>query len=155
MNISLYNPSPFNFLLSLILSLLCIFIHELGHAFFVKINGGKVKNIQLGIGGEIFSIGIFSINRVFFIGGLCSWEWGNQQVSNFQKFFVYIGGVLFNGLFIGALFLFRILFNVESIYIGYLNFINFLLIILCLIPIYYSKDLPSDGKQLIDLLKKS
>lgn len=68
---------------------------------------------------------------------------------------MHIGGILFNALFIGFLFVIRIFFNVESVYIGYLNFINSLLIIFCLIPMYYSANVPSDGKQLLDLFRKN
>ncbi|MCI1590469.1 site-2 protease family protein [Heyndrickxia oleronia] len=149
------NVSLVSLLSGLILYPLSTFIHELGHAFFVKLNGGIVKGIQIGIGPKVFQIGKFSINRLFFIGGLCSYEWTNQHVNNIQKFSVHIGGILFNALFIGFLFVIRIFFNVESVYIGYLNFINSLLIILCLIPMYYSANVPSDGQQLLDLFRKN
>ncbi|MCM3741556.1 M50 family metallopeptidase [Oceanobacillus luteolus] len=42
-----------------------VFIHELGHAFFVKIYGGTIQKIEIGIGEHLFRIGKVQIKNNF------------------------------------------------------------------------------------------
>lgn len=39
-------------------------IHELGHAFFVKIYGGEIKGIGFGEGNKIFTFRNFSSEKI-------------------------------------------------------------------------------------------
>lgn len=130
---------------------ICILVHELGHAFFITLWGWKVTNIQVGWGDTLIKIGKLSVNKMFFIGGLCSYE-RPDHVSKIKKAFVHLGGVFFNALFIGVLYWLSFFFKTE--YIGYLNFMNSLLILICLIPCNDPRGYPSDGKQFLRLLRK-
>ncbi|MBM7646206.1 membrane-associated protease RseP (regulator of RpoE activity) [Scopulibacillus daqui] len=141
-----------NFIIILLLLPLTSLIHELGHAFFGKMFGGKVVEISLGYGPSLFKLGIFNINKFYFFWGYCRVILpDNNRIS---KFLFHIGGVLFNFLFLFFLYVLRVVFNVHSDYIGNLNIINFVMIMTCLIPINYFDNTPSDGKRLLEIIKK-
>lgn len=139
---------------------ICTFIHELGHALFVKLIGGKVIQVEIGAGPVLFQIGSVAFKKMFFAGGYCSFEWPNDKtVSKFEKFLVFFGGVAMNALFIVILYFLRVHFHIKSDIIGHLNFINFFMIILCLVPfklsIQNNRQIISDGKRIFELFSKN
>lgn len=70
---------------------ICTFIHELGHALFVKLFGGKVIQVEIGTGPVLFQIGSVAFKRMFFLGGFCIFEWPNgKKVSKFEEFLVFL-----------------------------------------------------------------
>lgn len=131
---------------------ICTMVHELGHAFFIKLWGWKVKKIQIGWGDTLISIGRLSINKIFFISGATSYE-RPDKVSKTKWAIVLLGGVIFNGFFIGVLYLVSLFFKTE--YIGIMNFLSCLYILWCLIPYTDLQGRSSDGKQLLSLLRST
>lgn len=139
---------------------ICTFIHELGHALFVKLFGGKVIQVEIGTGPVLFQIGSVAFKRMFFVGGFCIFEWPNgKKVSKFEEFLVFFGGVAMNALLIVILYFLRVHFHIKSDIIGHLNFINFFMIILCLVPfklsIQNNRQIISDGKRIFELFSKN
>ena len=47
-----------------------MFIHELGHAFFVKLFGGIILKMEIGIGEPLFNIGKIQVNKFFYYGNV-------------------------------------------------------------------------------------
>lgn len=97
---------------------------------------------------------------MFFVGGFCIFEWPNgKKVSKFEEFLVFFGGVAMNALFIVILYFLRVHFHIKSDIIGHLNFINFFMIILCLVPfklsIQNNRQIISDGKRIFELFSKN
>ena len=44
-------------------------IHESGHAFFIKLFGGKIKEFAIGNGETLWKVKAFSIKKAYFAGG--------------------------------------------------------------------------------------
>lgn len=132
-----------------------IFIHECGHAFFVKVFGGDIKNIHIGIGEPLFKRGNIIINKYFFMFGLAEFESTSLKINNkFTQFLIGIGGVLFNVI---SLVIVILIFNLydpghflKGYYIGFTSF----LIFSALIPVTYPHGYDSDGKLIMKLFKK-
>jgi len=131
-----------------------IFIHEVGHAFFIKMFGGKMKRIQVGYGSPAFEFGKIVVNKYFFIFGAAEFDERTLKIKNkLSAFFIYFGGVLFNIIF---LVLAIIAFNTHdpgSIYKGYYIGFTVTLIISALIPMTYPDGSFSDGKHIFKIFK--
>lgn len=82
-----------------ILETIIVLIHELGHAFFNFIFGGKTKKIVIGKGKRLFNIGILEIRHWYFYSGQCSMK-RPENDSKPLKIIMILGGVLFQ-LFTG------------------------------------------------------
>lgn len=149
----------FNFpdFLSLLLSLMFIypivsFIHEMGHAFFAWIFGGKFT-FSLGRGREIFKKGPFSLNIMYFLDSYC--EYANLRWNNrFTHFLVHAGGIIFN---LGTVFLLNVMIAkgiLDHRYI-YLRFSHFSvwLATFALVPVDYGKGNYSDGLAIYHVLR--
>lgn len=138
-----------------IFSPLNIFIHELGHAFFIKIFGGKLKKIYIGTGEPLFDIGKIVVNKYFFLFGLADYDSSSLSINNrLSSFFIAIGGVLFNLI---TLFIVILAFNsydpgnfLKGYYIGF----TCMLIISAIVPITYPDGSYSDGKHIMRLFIK-
>lgn len=62
--------SPFN-----------LIIHELGHAFFIKLLGGKINKIHIGVGGPLINLKGFSFNKYFFILGYVDFDYSTVIIA--------------------------------------------------------------------------
>lgn len=125
---------------------------------FVKLIGGKVTRIDIGTGPIFFQIGLFHIKMLPF-AGFCGFQWpSDRTVNKFEQFLVLIGGVVMNALFAVILYFVSIHFHIKLSNIGYLIQINLIMIVVNLFPFRFSigdlKHFPSDGKQILDLLRE-
>lgn len=122
-------PSIFSKALPIILSFaglgLLITVHEFGHFFFCKIFGVHTPTFSIGFGPEIFDrkigqtrfrLAIIPFGGYVEIAGMAEVGQGAQEHANasgddsfaskwyWQKFFILVGGILFNLLFAYAVF---------------------------------------------------
>lgn len=105
-------------IISIIMFLFLILIHEFGHFIIAKKSGIKVNEFAIGMGPKIFSKQkgetLYSVN-LFPIGGYCAME-GEDDESNdersfdkapaYKRFFTILAGPLINLIFAGLLFSF-------------------------------------------------
>lgn len=92
----------------LLLFLLALLVHELGHIMFIKLFNIKINNFNLTLYG-----GILKLDEKKYI-----------SLNNYKKFLIYIGGILFNLIFFilfknnifGKYNLLLLLFNLLFIY---------------------------------------
>ncbi|MCM3356594.1 site-2 protease family protein [Psychrobacillus sp. FSL K6-4046] len=128
-------------------------IHELGHAFFLKLFGGAVKEFAIGNGNVLWKKNVFFIKTAYFAGGRVVPE-NIEILSKNKKMFFYLGGVLFNLLSALTLhFLTGYEFFVFRNYLDSFIFVSYLNVIINLIPLVTVIG-PTDGKQIIDLSRK-
>lgn len=132
-----------------------VLIHEYGHAFFVKIFGGRVTNIEVGIGEPLFRVGHVQVNKQFFIFGMCRYE-GTPEISKsrLKLSFIAVGDVLFNAVTITLLILIKVYTDHNHFLNGYYFGVTGMLILSALFPMTYSTGLYSDGKWLVTIWKK-
>ncbi|WP_440895355.1 site-2 protease family protein [Amphibacillus sp. Q70] len=129
-----------------------ILIHECGHAFFVKLFGGKIRNISIGTGEPKLTWGKIIINKYFFLFGLADFDRRTLKVDHkFAIFLIFLGGALFN---IITLIVVILIFNqydpghfLKGYYIGF----TITLIVSALVPMTYPHGYDSDGKHIIRL----
>ncbi|MFJ8528446.1 hypothetical protein [Bacillus sp. NPDC094106] len=90
-----------------------VFIHEIGHAFFVFITGNQITAIKIG-GNKAF----FAIGKLQFLtgtGGRCEFKIVDSKKRNYMmRNLISIGGVLFT-----------LTMAIVLIGTGYFNFIHF------------------------------
>lgn len=105
-------------IISIIMFLFLILIHEFGHFIIAKKSGIKVNEFAIGMGPKIFSKQkgetLYSVN-LFPIGGYCAME-GEDDESNdersfdkapaYKRFFTILAGPLINLIFAGLIFSF-------------------------------------------------
>lgn len=141
---------------------LIFLIHELGHAFFVKIFGGQVTKITLGLlGKRILSVGIFQVNLWYFLGGKA--EHRNLKIGNkFARGIILIGGLIFNivsiilinklGSLYNPKFMYTmvndLLFNIMRAFVTY----SIIIVIINALPIKLFS-MNTDGRQLYQLIR--
>ncbi|MFD1608491.1 site-2 protease family protein [Oceanobacillus luteolus] len=130
-----------------------VFIHELGHAFFVKIYGGTIQKIEIGIGEHLFRIGKVQINKQFFIMGLCRYDIDSSNLNKFRLAFIALGGVIFNLMTILLLIAIKLYTDHHHFLDGYFFGFTGVLILSALIPVTYPTGYDSDGRWLINILK--
>ena len=137
-------------------------IHELGHAFFVKIFGGKVTKIQFGwFGKKICSIGIFEINQGYFLGARIT----HSDLKLKNKLTVIItlmGGIIFNIVSVVIIDRLAFLYNPHymnsisydpvCIYIREFVKISISVIIVNALPVKFFKR-NTDGRQIYQMLR--
>lgn len=140
-----------------ILALLFIFplvalIHEMGHAFFILLFGGKVR-LALGRGKRLFKIGIVSVHQIYFLDSFIKYtklKWANR----FTRFCVHAGGVLFN---IGSVFLLNSLVHQgilnEHIFFYQFAYFSVWLATFSLLPVNYGDGKYSDGVAMYYVLR--
>ncbi|CAM3989706.1 hypothetical protein [Lederbergia lenta] len=127
-------------------------IHSLGHLFFAKLFGGKIK-LALGRGKTLLSYGIFELRLVYFFDSECHYQ--QLKINNkWTHCLVHAGGIIFNILAI-------VLVN-SSIYLGILpkhlffyQFVYFSVyyIFFSLLPIQYGENHFSDGKSIVTIIR--
>ena len=69
-----------------------VLIHELGHALAIKLLGGKVTALHVGVGKTIFKWGVFEL-KANPIGGLCQ-EQFDSTPNKAGQIFMYASGVM-------------------------------------------------------------
>lgn len=127
-------------------------IHALGHLFFAKIFGGKIK-LYLGKGKPLFRLGILEIRLLYFFDSECHYQ--QLKINNkLSHFLVHAGGIIFNLI---AIFLVN-----SAIYAGFLfkhiffyQFVYFSVyyIFFALLPIKYGKNHYSDGMSILTIIR--
>lgn len=147
-----------DFLFNFIVITLLIFpfialIHESGHAFFLKLFGGKVKEFSIGNGDVLWRKNVFHIKKVYFAGGRVAAE--NFGIfSRNQRVAFLFGGVLFN--FLSALALHLMTGYEFFVFRNYLDsfiFVSYLNVVVNLIPLNTVVG-ETDGKQIVNLYSK-
>lgn len=134
--------SPFN-----------LIIHELGHAFFIKLLGGKINRIHIGVGDSLINLKGFSFNKYFFILGYVDFDYSTVKIKNkIGDFFIIFGGVLFNIISLIIIISIFNAYNPNSFLKGYYIGFTITLIISALIPVTYPNGYDSDGKNIFKLL---
>ena len=137
----------------LVLPLISI-LHEGGHVFFAWLMGGKNIKVSVGTGKPIFNWGMLEIRKYYFWYGLCTFEnlrW-NRKWSNFLIFF---GGSLFNLLGV-----FTVMILVEenlistNMFTYQFTYFSLYYVFFALLPMPYPDGNYSDGKIILDLLRK-
>ena len=146
--------SPFWTLYSLFVAFpVSMFIHELGHAFFVRVFGGKVTGIGFGYHNEhiLFRWGKFYVSRDRLFEGRTYWEFEGMTVG--QRLFISMGGILFNVITASALWGFG---NpaYADFYRGIIIFSYFIALI-ALLPTTYKDGIDSDGLAAWKLIRRS
>lgn len=130
-----------------------ILIHELGHAVFVVLVGGKVKEVSIGRGEEAFRFGKFVLYKSDWWTGFCAWE-DIDSLAEYKQLLIYMGGIIFN------------LATATTVWIlgdaqyadWYRSFIvaSYFMAVLNVLPIYYKNlNLKSDGLQCLELIKST
>ncbi|ALS78769.1 site-2 protease family protein [Planococcus kocurii] len=147
-----------NFLVNFIIIGLFIFpfvafIHETGHAFFLKLFGGKINEFSIGNGKILWKKNNFNIRNAYFAGGRVVPNTINWM-STTQKSFFFLGGVLFN--LISALVLDVTTGYELGVFRHYLDsfiFVSYLNVFINLVPLTTIFG-DTDGKKLVELYKR-
>ncbi|WP_053360657.1 hypothetical protein [Bacillus sp. FJAT-27251] len=127
-------------------------VHTLGHAFFVRVFGGKFK-VEIGRGKVIFQRESFTIHRMYFLDSYVDYtplKWSNH----ITHFFVHAGGVVFN---LGTTFLLNYLIangylEPKSIFERY-SYFSIWFATFALLPVEYGKGRYSDGLAMYLILR--
>lgn len=136
----------------LVLLPLVLIIHELGHAFFVKIFGGKITNVVLGTGKRVLEIGIFRLN-LFYCAGAGVFYREIKKDTKFTRILIILGGVIFNGATILIISLMGDVFLSENYLLMRIYVISWVALIYNLVPMRLLTGMNSDGKQLIQIIR--
>ena len=105
-------------IISIIMFLFLILIHEFGHFIIAKKSGIRVNEFAIGMGPKIFSKQkgetLYSVN-LFPIGGYCAMEGEDSESDDersfdkapaYKRFFTILAGPLTNLIFAGLIFAF-------------------------------------------------
>ncbi len=146
--------NPYEMMLGLfIFEPIIVLIHELGHAFFNFIFGGKTKKIVIGKGKRLFSIGILEIRRWYFYSGQCSVK-SPENDSKPLTIIMLLGGVLFQ-LFTGIILLLLVKLGIieHGNWLDVFLSFSFVMAVSAIIPITYPDGMNSDGKQIYQTIR--
>ena len=143
-----------NFILTLLLMPFIVFIHELGHGFFVKLFRGQINRIGFGTGKSVFQIKKFHIGSQFKLFGYIHYTF-SKKISLSKEILVLLGGVIFNFMTGIVIWLLISYYDIASTLLGLSITISFVMVIINLLPMTFSDGTESDGKQILTLLKKS
>ena len=129
-------------------------LHEAGHVFFAWLMGGKNIKVSLGTGKTKFRIGMLEVKKYYFWYGLCTFEdlKRNERLSNIL---IFTGGSLFNA--IAALTVMALVEQniLESGFFTYqFTYFSLYYIFFALLPMPYPDGTNSDGKIILDMLRK-
>lgn len=126
-------------------------VHELGHAFFVKIFGGEIFSIGFGSGKKIFKVKKFYVGSKVVLSGRVYWE-NEKKFHLHQSILILLGGILFNVVSASLIWFYG---NIQyaDLYRGYIIYSYFMAFV-SLLPFTFSDGVRSDGLQIIELLKE-
>lgn len=129
-------------------------LHEAGHVFFAWIMGGKNIRVSIGTGKKLFDFGMLEVRKYYFWYGLCTFE--NLRVNKiFSHLLIFLGGSLFNilaAVAVVALLQHKLL---EPTILTYqFTYFSLYYIFFALLPMTYPDGTSSDGKIIVDLIKK-
>lgn len=148
------NEIPHFFLAFFLVLPVISLLHEAGHVFFAWIMGGKKIRVSIGTGKKIFEVGMLEVRKYYFWYGLCTFE--NLKVNKiFSHMLIFLGGSLFNtiaAIAVVALIQQRIL--EPSIITYQFTYFSLYYIFFALLPMSYPDGTSSDGKIILDLIKK-
>lgn len=127
-------------------------IHELGHVFFAKLFGAKIKSIVIGSGRTSLAFGKLEIKAIYFwCGYFTADKIGNSKLT---KIITLLGGILFN---IASCSIIILLFNLNVI--GYNDLYNVFIyfslfsIVANILPINFFNNMNTDGLQICQIIK--
>ncbi|MGM0896952.1 MAG: site-2 protease family protein [Bacillota bacterium] len=129
------------------------FIHEAGHAFFLKLSGGEITEFSIGNGDVLWRHNQFHIRAAYFAGGRVVPK-NIEVLSKLQRILFYLGGVVFN--FASAVILDLATGYELGTFRNYLDsfiFVSYMNVIINLIPITTIVG-DSDGKKLFNLYRQ-
>ena len=124
-------------------------IHEIGHAIFVKIFGGKIIYIGFGEGDSLLEYKKFKIGKREWFSGRIYFEF-KSKITTQKMILLYLGGPLINILSATLIWIFG---NTEwaDLYRGYIIF-SYLIGIVSLVPFKFNSGMKSDGLQILNLM---
>lgn len=131
-----------------------VIIHETGHVFFAWLMGGKNIKISIGTGKPKFRLGFLEIRKYYFWYGFCTYE-NIRRKDRFSNILIFSGGSLFN-----ILAAFAVIVLVEnnvlepSMFTYQFTYFSLYYIFFALLPMPYPNGKFSDGKILLDLIRK-
>ena len=148
------NDLPKFFLAFFLVMPLISILHEGGHVFFAWLMGGKNIKVSVGTGKPIFQWKMIEVRKYYFWYGLCTFE--NLKVNRrWSNILVFGGGSLFN--LIGVL---AVMILVEqqlmetNMFTYQFTYFSLYYIFFALFPMPYPDGNYSDGKIILDLLRK-
>ncbi len=130
-----------------------VLIHELGHAFFCFIFGGKTTKIVIDSGKKLFNIGIFEIRRWYYWYGRSMLDIPDD-ISKLKNVIILLGGVIFQfitGIILLQLIKLGIIENSNWMNV-FLNF-SFYIAMFAIVPVTYPNGSNSDGKYVYQIIK--
>lgn len=137
----------------LVLPLISI-IHELGHVFFAWIMGAKNIRVIVGSGKPVYNRGILEIRQYYFWYGFCTFE-NIERKEKVANILIFSGGALFNLISTIAVIL---LVENKTLQEGMLTYqftyFSMYYVFFALLPMLYPGGNFSDGKVILELLKK-
>lgn len=144
---SMTHSAWLNSLLILIFAYTIVYIHELGHAFFVKRAGLDVNKLELGIGPHLtfgkVSLGLIPAGKTKFNSDNL-----NYETANTDTLLICLGGIIAQSLLEVVL----LPFIANSIVKGFL-LVNIIFILCNLLPYKERRISASDGYKAIVILK--
>jgi Zn-dependent protease len=129
---------------------IAVLIHELGHAFFVKLFGEKIISIGFGTGEKIVQIKKFYVAKDSILFGKIRWD-RSSELNVYQSFFLYFGGILFNILTGTILWIFGDV-TYAYIYKPFI-FLSYYMALFNLVPFKFRDGRDSDGLLILKLFK--
>ncbi|WP_339230224.1 hypothetical protein NSQ77_08160 [Oceanobacillus sp. FSL K6-2867] len=128
-------------------------IHQLGHYLMALLFGGR-SEIILGRGKLLFKIGTITVNRYYFLDSYCHYE-SLRKNTRLTHLLVHGGGVLLNLISILLVNLFIIIgWLPETQFFYQFGYFTIYYMFFSLFPVQYSEKHASDGKQIINILRK-
>ncbi|TPE44219.1 site-2 protease family protein [Pontibacter mangrovi] len=129
-------------------------LHESGHVFFAWLMGGKNIKVTVGSGKVLFTAGMLEVRKYYFWYGLCSFD-NLKRNRRFSNILIFSGGVLFNALSALAV---MVMVEEDVIKAGMLTYqftyFSMYYIFFALLPMPYPDGTYSDGKIILDLIRK-
>lgn len=131
---------------------LVVFIHEMGHAFFVWVFGGRFR-LMLGRGKQLFQKGPFSLHIMYFLDSFC--DYAKLKRSNrLTHSLVHAGGILFN---LASVLVLNLLISngylVEHKVFEQFSYFSVWLAAFSLVPVDYGDENYSDGLAIYYVLR--
>ncbi|WPP52006.1 hypothetical protein [Catalinimonas niigatensis] len=122
--------------------------------FFAWLMSGKNIKVIIGTGKVLFRLGILEVRKYYFWCGVCSFD-NLKNNQRFTNILVFSGGVLFNAI---TTMLVMYLVEEETVETGILTYqftyFSMYYTFFALLPMSYPDGTYSDGKVILDLIRK-